>query len=227
MVEKLNKGWEEFFSFGKDLLSKYENPTTESYIEGARMIREVCPIKAALWMDIAEDFVEHQSQLTLSSVEDSYAKEKAVTFVVIAVALFSIIISLILGLVFSKKLSDQIMQLSSKLINNVKEVRVTSEGLLKISSDLSVTAKESENSIQETIVAIDEISSMVTNNAESANNSSNFSQRSNQAALKGKATVEAMINSIKEIEQNNDEIIKEIDKNIADFSKIVDLISSI
>lgn len=227
MVNKMDAGWSEFFAFGKDLLSKYENPTDESYLEGAKMIRDICPIKAASWMNTAEKFVEYQSRLTATSVADSYAKEKEMMVIVISIAVFSIFVSLFLGILFARKLSSQISSLSNSLIKNAKEVRQTSEGLLKISFDLNLTSKESATSIQETATAIDEISSMITKNAESANHSSTTSENSKKAATRGKDTVQAMIESIRDIEKNNNDITLEIEKNNKDFSQIVDLISEI
>jgi hypothetical protein len=63
-LAEMEKGWNSFLNFGKDLLSKYENPTVDSLREGSNMVRVVCPIEAAKWMEHAKAFLAYQTEVT-------------------------------------------------------------------------------------------------------------------------------------------------------------------
>ncbi|MCT4642987.1 MAG: methyl-accepting chemotaxis protein [Bacteriovoracaceae bacterium] len=226
-VDKMNMGWNSFFSFGKDLLSKYEKPTEQSIVEGGNMIRKVCPIEANKWMSVAQDFLQFQSKRTNTQVGASVEQEKTILLFSTLSLIVSFIIAMIAGGIFSRGISNKILAISKNLKESTGEVGYLSDSVSLGSTQLSKAATEAASSLQETVASIDEISSMVQRNADAASTSSKVSDKSSDAATRGKATVEAMIDSIKDISKSNDEIASEMKKNNEDISKIVQVISEI
>ena len=139
-VNKLNLGWKEFLAFGADLLSKYERPTPESLSEGVRMIRDVCPIKANKWMSVAEEFLDFQSRKTKSVVKETADQEHMTS----QLSLFAIgacsILSLLIGVIFSRKTVVDILNIVKSLQLNVGKLESTSHNISKSSAQLSETA---------------------------------------------------------------------------------------
>jgi methyl-accepting chemotaxis protein len=106
---------------------------------------------------------------------------------------------------------------------------VTSQAksLSDVSTKLSEAATEQAASLQETVSSVDEISAMVSKNAEGAERSAQTSGASTKAATKGKQTVENMIHSINDISASNDEIMSQMMQSNREFSEIVTVISEI
>lgn len=127
----------------------------------------------------------------------------------------------------SNSLARQIHKIGLKLLKGAEDVAQSSEKLSLSSSDLSSAATEQAASLQQTVSSIDEISSMVQRNSDAANSSTLVSTKSNEAAVKGKKTVEEMIESINEVASANTDIMNEMQKNNAEFSRIVSVISEI
>uniref|UniRef100_UPI003980EABC hypothetical protein n=1 Tax=Salmonella sp. s55408 TaxID=3159680 RepID=UPI003980EABC len=78
-----------------------------------------------------------------------------------------------------------------------------------ISKRLSDASSSQAASVQQTVASIDEISTMIQRNSDSAHTSTKISDESNQAALDGKHKVELMLTSIQDISRGNDEIIEQ------------------
>ncbi|MFT6631478.1 MAG: methyl-accepting chemotaxis protein [Bacteriovoracaceae bacterium] len=226
-VNGLNKGWDEFLAFGKDLLLKYKNPTKESLEQGSHMIRIVCPVKAGKWMSVAEKFLQFQQSKTLSEVTKSIQRGGENLRLAIILLVMSTIIAILLSYFFSKEIYKQISQVAQKLMETVKNVTSSSETILYSSNDLSLGSSESSNSLVDTVASIGEISSRTLKNVESANKSTAISKESNRAAMEGKTKVDSMIRYVNDISDDNNEIAQEMRKNNEEISKIVHLISEI
>ncbi len=142
------------------------------------------------------------------------------------IGLSSILIALF-SFFLSSSLSNKILSIASHLSKNAQEVASSSKSISDSSNQLSEAATQQASSLQETVSSIDEISSMVQRNSDAANSSTRVSTKSNDAAERGKKTVESMIESITEISGSNDEMATEMQKNNKDIAEIVKVISEI
>ncbi|MBC74905.1 MAG: hypothetical protein CME64_02730 [Halobacteriovoraceae bacterium] len=138
-----------------------------------------------------------------------------------------ILIAILMSTRLSKDLARRVSAVAGKLSKTADGVGVVSSSILGSSVKLSEAATQQASSLQETVSSIDEISSMVQRNAEAAESSTSVSQRSNEAAMKGKETVETMMSSISSIAKDNEEIGKEVLRNNDELSKVVTLIGEI
>ena len=226
-VEELDKQWKSFLLFGTELLSKYQNPTPESLKEGSHMIRDICPIKAKKWISIAENFLIHQDKVTLEVVNQAAAKETSVMRLGYISIFLCAITSLFIGFVFSRNIVNSIQEVAMKLKENAQQVDISSEKISTSSTQLSQSSIHAASSLQQTVSSIDEISSMIQRNADAANSSTKVSSLSSEAANRGRETINAMISSINDISTSNDQIVKEMEQNNKDFSRVVEVISEI
>lgn len=129
--------------------------------------------------------------------------------------------------IFSNTITNTIAELCRRLLLGAESVAKTSVVISKSSSQLSEAATKQAASLQETVSSIDEISSMVERNADSAGSASEVSRKSTEVANRGKSNVASMIKSINDISNSNNEIMMEMRKSNEDIGKIVNLISEI
>ncbi|MCO4755048.1 MAG: hypothetical protein KC478_11245, partial [Bacteriovoracaceae bacterium] len=138
-----------------------------------------------------------------------------------------LLLAILMSSKLAKDLASKVSAVAQRLSSTAENVGQASYSVLGTSTQLSEAATQQASSLQETVSSIDEISSMVQKNAESAENSTSMSDRSNQAALRGKETVGSMINSINDIAEGNQNIAAEIKRNNDEISKVVELIGEI
>lgn len=161
------------------------------------------------------------------STSEAFSPANAIKNILLIMTITSCILIVVFAFFLSSSLSRKIQLIANKLLENAKEVGLTSEDISNSSIKLSEASTEAASSLQETVASIDEISSMVQKNADAANNSTQVSSKSNDAANRGKKTVESMISSINDISKSSDEIANEMQRNNAEISKIVQVISEI
>ncbi len=226
-IKKMDKGWNSFLSFGKDLLSNYENPTKESLIKGSNMIRVTCPIEANKWMSVAQSFLKYQSERTQKNVATSMAKERKILLITFIALTLSFTLSIVMGFLFSRSISNKILSLSGILQESANNVKSSSESFSSNSVKLSDSSNFAASSLQRTASAMDEINSMIQKNTYNAKSSTNVSDKSTEAVNKGKDKVNSMIESINDISESNNNIAQEMEKNNKDVSQIITVISEI
>lgn len=117
--------------------------------------------------------------------------------------------------------------ITSKLKEDIESINKTSQDMATVSGRLSEAATEQAASLQETVASLDEISAMITRNADSAGSSAKMSEQSTIIAQKGKEKAEQMMESINSIASGNDEIIVQMQKSNAEISEIVKVIQNI
>lgn len=134
---------------------------------------------------------------------------------------------LFLAFYLSSSISSALSKIIDRLKGEAQNLSGISDEVNRSSHELSRISVDQASGLQETVSSIDEISSMVQKNAESAKFSTEASTKSSQAVATGKKTVEEMISSISDISKSNDEMIEAFQKNNEDIGQIVDLISEI
>ncbi len=226
-VLKMNKGWEAFYLFAKDLLKQYESPTEESLKKGADMIRDICPVKAKEWMSVAEEFFEKTSESNFNKLNDAqHRQQKNSNYLFISLA-FAFLIVFIQGWYFSHRLSLHIQKYTSFLAGSSEEIGSYSNELRNKSSMLTDSSIKAASSLQETVSSVDEISSMINKNTRSTQDSAKTSEKSKRTASQGLETMNIMMESIENIAANSDELVEEMNVNNKNISEILEVISEI
>lgn len=128
---------------------------------------------------------------------------------------------------YISNLQSALDRISHKLKEDIENINKTSMDMASVSGRLSEAATEQAASLQETVASLDEISAMITRNADSATSSAKMSEQSTVIAQKGKEKTEQMMESINSIASGNDEIIVQMQKSNAEISEIVKVIQNI
>ncbi len=151
---------------------------------------------------------------------------KLTLYMVIAGLLISIIVSF-LAFKFISGLTTNLATITSGLKDEATQIVDTSKNMATVAGRLSEASTEQAASLQETVASLDEISAMITRNADSAASSARMSEESTVIAQKGKEKTEIMMESINSIAEGNDEIILQMQKSNEQISDIVKVIQNI
>jgi methyl-accepting chemotaxis protein len=162
-------------------------------------------------------------QLTSEAFKSAYTEQKNIVIFI----LFSIVIVVIVSLIITTKLSNQIELVVEKFSSSAHDVQNSSQKMDLISNKLYRSVQSQVSSITESAAAMDEISAMLKNNSTSSQNASDLSNNTKSSAIKGKATVDKMVHEVKSISGSYDDIQKSIDKNNEDINKIIEVINEI
>ena len=134
---------------------------------------------------------------------------------------------IIVSLIITTKLSNQIELVVEQFSSSAHDVQNSSQKMDLISNKLCRSVQTQISSITQSAAAMDEISAMLKNNSSSSHNASLLSGDTKSSALKGKDTVDKMVNEVKSISGSYDDIQKSIEKNNDDINKIVEVIEEI
>lgn len=227
MFKSFEESWNEFQSFGGELLALNEKGDVESISKMTELVREVCPVKSDVVTANLVKLIEYQSTQSKMLTQEAFETEKnTTTFAFISIVVgFSI--SLILGYYFANSISNSLVENIRILNEGAAEIDEKSVQVAEVSTRISEASTQQAASLQETVASIDEISAMIANNADSAAASSKNAQQSTLAAQKGKEKAELMLQSINDISRGNDEIISQMEKSNQEISEIVKVIEEI
>lgn len=142
-----------------------------------------------------------------------------------------IILSLVVGGAATwfivNKLLNSISEAIENLSKSAHDVQNSSQKVNLIARRINSSVESQVSSITESVTAMDEISAMIKNNNNSAQNASNLSALTKSSADSGKQTVDKMMNEMKEISSSYDSIQSSVNKNSEDIKKIIDVIAQI
>jgi methyl-accepting chemotaxis protein len=128
---------------------------------------------------------------------------------------------------FINGLTTDLLHITQGLKDEAFQIVDTSQEMASVAGKLSEASTEQAASLQETVASIDEISAMITRNADSATTSAKMSEQSTLIAQKGKEKSELMMESIEAIASGNDEIISQMQKSNTEISEIIKVIQDI
>lgn len=128
---------------------------------------------------------------------------------------------------FFTRLSSNLATITQGLKEETSQIVDTSSNMAAVAGRLSEASTQQAASLQETVASLDEISAMITRNADSASTSAKMSEQSTIIAQKGKEKTEQMMESINSIASGNDEIILQMQKSNSQISEIVKVIQNI
>lgn len=107
------------------------------------------------------------------------------------------------------------------------QLNETSSQIKDASNDLSNTTLQQSTSLQDTTLFINHMSEKINKNSINAKAAAKASLKSQAKAESGKEVVSKMLNSMKEIDASNNQIITQINSSNADLSEIIKVIDEI
>ena len=128
---------------------------------------------------------------------------------------------------FSSQVARGVRLITNKLNYESDLVSKVSDDIATSSLSLSDATTEQASSLQEAVASIDEISAMINKNTEASESSKEFSENSEKVAVKGKESVDNMIQAITEISDSNSEIMDAMNQSNKEMAEIVNVIAEI
>ncbi len=180
-----------------------------TYDEAIKKLTDFHRSEADKWVKAAQDTSQYANSLGILSL---------------VAALFAFIAS---GLLIGQTMSRQISKLSDRLNESSTGVFQESIRVSSASTELAAAMTEQASAIQQTVSAVDEIAAMVSKTADNSMQSQNESSRMNEVAMKGKESLNEVVNSIGDISDGNTQILVQIEQGNAQLEKIVALINQI
>lgn len=144
-----------------------------------------------------------------------------ITIVVFCFSMLAIAITI--GTLLERKIKS----ISGKVFEQADELHSASIRVAEASNQLSSGVTEQASAIQETATSMDEISAMITKNAENSKISEDLAVTSYHNAEKGKLAVDSMISSINSINEGTNDILEEVTHSNKKISEIVNIITEI
>ncbi|MFM6930477.1 MAG: methyl-accepting chemotaxis protein [Bdellovibrio sp.] len=142
------------------------------------------------------------------------AQARSMIWTQIMIAIAGTLILLGAVVYIARYISKSVGQLSARLYKSGEQVASAIEQLSLAGQNLSESASASAASLEETVAALEEMSSMVRMNSDNAKQAAGLSSASSDAALKGETEMSALLESMKEISTSSkkiEEIINVID----------------
>lgn len=173
------------------------------------------------------DSIQTQAALQSEKSEKDAAELKKLSIIIVCVGVvFSALVSL-LAYKFISGLTTDLLQITKGLKEESHEIVQISQNMAQVSTKLSEASSIQASSLQQTVASIDEISAMISRNADSAASSARMSEQSTLIARKGKETTEMMMESINVIATGNEEIIRQMQKSNTEITEIAKVIQDI
>lgn len=199
----------------------------KQFDEGIRIFQEqISPNLTSIVENIQNIELNNTDTLDLAEKEGA-ALSKSSKIYTIGGALVAIIISVAVSLLFANLINKTFKILVANLNENVKKVTLAAEQISSSSQQLSQATTEQASSLGETSAAVEQASSMVKKNSENAKNAASTSAASQQKAEEGKTVVDKMIQAMDDINESNDNIMKQINHSNQQIGEIVKVIQEI
>jgi methyl-accepting chemotaxis protein len=142
------------------------------------------------------------------------AEARSMIWTQIMIAIAGTLVLLAAVIFIARYISKSVGQLSARLYKSGEQVASAIEQLSLAGQNLSESASASAASLEETVAALEEMSSMVRMNSDNAKQAASLSSASSDAAHKGETEMSALLDSMKEISTSSkkiEEIINVID----------------
>ncbi len=225
--DEFAKSADEFLKFGVELIELASTHDQKKIEEVARLVREVCPVKAAIVESAIAGLIEQQTIEAKNLVELAHIEENETKWILIGSSLFGFFIAISLSLLNAKSLTRQLSQMARDLLFSSDKIRAASSQVAQDSATLSSTTSQQASALEQTVTAVDEINSMIGKNSENAELSKSFANTSLTTAEAGKALVDELINEVSEIKISNQDLIQTVNHGNAEISKILEVITEI
>ena len=227
-VKEINKRWVDLSVAVPKVISLFEKGTEESDKSATSVLAfEVVPQANEIYDFLKELDVKLQADINNKTALNEKNSEHLKIIIIISIsASFAILI--VFSFLFNSKLSGKLMSVAFDLKNAANKTEQSSADVNNASNAVTQSSQEQASAIQETVTTLDEFSSMLQLSSRNAEQSMSFSLKSKEAADEGKDVVKQVVDSIVEIKESNDLVLKqstEGNKKIQEIVKVINEIS--
>lgn len=227
LYDSLMVAWQEFQVVGNRVINIVDTNSSDASAQLERIYISDCPEAAANFESHFDKIIKFHASFAKDSVASAASTQEAGVWTMVSLSIGSFILAIIVAFLFSTALSRTLGGLAEQLANGASHVASASGQISVAGADLSSSATQQAAAIQETVASIDEVSAMVSKNADNAMRSQTVATSSHQAAIRGKKDMDNMLRSIEDINQSNNDIMRQTEVSNQDFANIVKVIAEI
>lgn len=174
-------------------------------------------------MEKVGDNFESHTKAQLAEYQETEKLGTSITFVAIALALLSLVFSIVM----SRSIIKNFHLLAEQLGRSSRGVGSSSASMKTLSTELAQSSSNQAASVQETAASLEQISSLVSQTAENGVKLKDNAQGNLRAAEEGREAVRDMLQAIQAIRDSNEKVAEEVARSNSNIKEIVSVISEI
>jgi methyl-accepting chemotaxis protein len=174
-------------------------------------------------------YAANNTEWHLIDEEFAAVRKKALLLMILATSIAGgmMVISFFLAMVITRRLVEDMSQVSRSLTESVTLSAQVSTELTDSSQELSAAVTEQAESLQETVASLEEVKSMVSKTASNSEQAKTLSNEASQEAQEGMRAVTEMVTAMDEISTSNALVQSKIDESNTNLQQIIKVIQEI
>jgi methyl-accepting chemotaxis protein len=177
--------------------------------------------------NVLNGLVTKNEQLMKQDITETGKLVDSTRNIIFIVSICALLIGGFVAWFIMNMMSMAINKVITSLNESTNQVSSASTQIATSAQELSQATTEQAASLEETAASVEEMSSMITKNSDNAKVASESSHTSQMNAMKGKDTIDEMIQAIDEINESNTKIMDQINHSNDQLGDIVKVISEI
>lgn len=214
MYEPVKKIKTEYFSVSEKVLNLIDKGTPESIEQAGTLMNTIIPEMGSILQKMTVDSSAYYSALADKESKEATASVGQAGFLNTTIVTLSCLVIFSMLLWIAHKVSKAVGSIASELTAAGNQVASSVEQLNEAGNSLSQSSTEAAASLEETVAALEEMTSMVQMNSDNAKQAAALSASSREAAEHGEKEIHSLIEAMTSISQSSkkiEEIISVID----------------
>ena len=214
LYENLYKEWTSFKALGGKLIAFYRDESPESKEAILSIILKDCPESAAKFTAAIDKLKAFHIERSGEFVTSAKSMAQNTNGIILFFVLSGVFAGITAGIVFSNKITKTVSEIADEMMKSSEKTSLASSDLSESSIKLSDGSSDSAASLEETVSALEELSSMVKLNSDHAKEANALSQKSQVSAQKGEEEITKLITAMNDMSKSSkkiEEIINVID----------------
>ncbi|WPU64870.1 methyl-accepting chemotaxis protein [Peredibacter starrii] len=213
----LQSEWLQFSKIGERAVNAYHStdPGMKATLETIFFVE--CPESAAKFEKAITNLKAHEMELAKTYVNDAQSSAAFTNIFIFSLAIAVLIFALVVGAIFSNIISTTLQDIATKIMGSTEKTSYASGEMNSASVRLSEGASSSAASVEETVSALEELSSMVKLNSDHAREANALSQKSFNSAQSGETELKKLIDAMNDMSKSS--------KKIEEITNVIDEIS--
>lgn len=199
----------------------------KKFDEGKALFQDSVKPELSNMIEVIQNIELNNADTIEAAKNEGQALTKTSKIYAITGSVIAIIFSLTISFIFATFIGRKFASVGTNLSENAERVAMASTEIAKFAQQLSESVTQQAASLVETSAATDVTDRIIKKNSENAINAATSSTASQEKAEQGKLVVERMIHSMGEINDSNENVMKQINHSNEQISEIVKVIQEI
>ncbi len=167
--------------------------------------------------------IEFSGNAIKNAGEDFEKIKKLIIYLVVLIPSLIVLYAVMMMKFLSNALKvvvERLNQITSRIIDQVEDVKSASDSLASSASEQAAT-------VLETVAAVEEMNSTISRNAETSERSKGFSNDCRESAVDGREVMTQMLTAIDQMSESNQKISGQLHNNLGEITEMVSAINQI